>query len=128
MGEDRFGPRLVLLIDDEDDIRDSVAELLRFEGYEVQTAADGGDALRFLATTALLPCVIVLDLMMPDVDGAAFRARQLADPRLASIPVVIMSAAEDVRGAAAALGVRDYLVKPVELTALVERIARYCAS
>jgi CheY-like chemotaxis protein len=115
----------VLLVEDDDDIRGSIAEILREEGFEVVGASDGDEALRFLRGAAEPPRLILLDLMMPVMDGWAFRAAQLADERLAKIPVVILSAATDVRRHAQQLRVDDYLVKPLDVPLLLNAIERH---
>jgi CheY-like chemotaxis protein len=81
----------VLLVDDNEGIRETLETFLVMEGYEVVTAAEGEEALEKLAVLSELPDVIFLDLWMPGLDGYGFRARQLALPRIAQIPVVIMS-------------------------------------
>jgi CheY-like chemotaxis protein len=115
----------VLLVEDDEDIRASVAEILRDEGFNVVGAVDGGDALRYLRSVAEVPRLILLDLMMPVMDGWAFRAAQLADERLAKIPVVILSAATDVRQHAAQLRVEEYLIKPLDVPLLLNAIERH---
>jgi CheY-like chemotaxis protein len=115
----------VLLVEDDEDIRASIAEILKDEGFQVIGAADGDDALRYLQAAAEPPRLILLDLMMPVMDGWAFRAAQLADERLAKIPVVILSAATDVRRHAAQLRVDDYLVKPLDVPLLLNAVERH---
>ncbi len=115
----------VLLVEDDDDIRLSVSEILRDEGFNVVGAVDGDDALRYLRAAGEVPRLILLDLMMPVMDGWAFRAAQLADARLAAIPVVILSAASDVRSNAALLHVEDFLVKPLDVPLLLNAVERH---
>jgi CheY-like chemotaxis protein len=115
----------VLLVEDDEDIRASVGEILRDEGFEVIAATDGNDALRLLRAAKELPRLILLDLMMPVMDGWAFRSAQLADARLAPIPVVILSAATDVRRHAAQLRADDYLVKPLDVPLLLNAVERH---
>ncbi len=115
----------VLLVEDDEDIRGSIASILEDEGFAVVGAVDGDDALRYLRQTAELPRLILLDLMMPVMDGWAFRAAQLADERLAKIPVVILSAATDVRRHAQQLRVDEYLVKPLDVPLLLNTIERH---
>jgi CheY-like chemotaxis protein len=87
------GPMLpVLLVEDDDDIRDVVAELLRDEGYIVHEVADGEEALAYLYQEGRDPCLILLDLMMPRVDGWQVLSRLRAQDRLIALPVVVMSA------------------------------------
>jgi CheY-like chemotaxis protein len=105
----------VLLIEDDADLRESLAEVLANKGYEVKTAIHGEAALEALREGDL-PSVILLDLMMPVMNGWEFRLQQLSDPRLAAIPTVIMSA---VASQAGNMGAVATLSKPVNLPALV---------
>src|ERR1051326_2943659 len=81
----------ILVIENSLDVRTAVMEALRTEGYRVDGAENGKDALRILGTSDL-PNLILLDLMMPIMDGWEFRRLQLKDPRFQSIPVVIFTA------------------------------------
>jgi CheY-like chemotaxis protein len=111
----------VLHVEDDPDIRDVVCELLEAEGYEVVQAPHGQRALELLQA-GLRPCVVLLDLMMPVMDGATFLARLRAIPSLAALPVVIVSASRPVPGAVAVLG------KPFELDALLGTVRRFRAA
>src|SRR5262245_13335746 len=94
--EQGSGPRLVLIVDDDHDIREALSQVLGDEGWVVATAADGREALDYLdAHRDALPEVILLDLMMPVMSGGEFRAEQLKDPSLAPIPVVVISAGDE---------------------------------
>lgn len=104
----------ILVIDDDIDIREAIAEIVARNGYRVLEAADGNEALALLRGGAR-PVGIILDLMMPGMNGYAFRAAQLADPALADIPVIVMSGGGSVPAAAAQLAAAGYLVKPFEL-------------
>jgi CheY-like chemotaxis protein len=84
------GERQILVVDDDREIRTIVDDLLTGEGYLVRTASNGRQALEILA--AWRPEVILLDLSMPDMNGWTFLAHQQADPALAPIPVIVMSA------------------------------------
>src|SRR4029079_16312438 len=75
----------ILIVDDEPQIRALLADILTEEGYTVDTATNGQDAINYLQTTGVPPCMIVLDLMMPIMDGWQFRAIQQHDPTLAQI-------------------------------------------
>jgi CheY-like chemotaxis protein len=115
----------ILVVEDDPDIRSGVAEVLREEGYEVATAAHGLEALEWLRT-GNSASLILLDLMMPVMDGWEFRSEQLRDPQAARIPVVVLSGAGDVGQHAASLGADGYLVKPLSLEALFGTAERYC--
>jgi CheY-like chemotaxis protein len=119
----RPSSKRVLVVDDDDDIREVIGELLDDVGYEVILARDGRQALAML-TKEPLPSAIVLDMMMPGMDGATFRAKQLADERLAAIPVVAISAFGKPR----LPGVRETLAKPFDMSALREAIERACGN
>ena len=119
-------PRSVLVVDDDVDIRLVVRMILEGGGYDVIEAADGAEALARLREHR--PCVILLDLMMPGVDGFQFRAKQMQDPSLADIPVVIISGGGGVAKKAEELGVEGHLVKPPELRHLLAEVARFCQS
>jgi CheY-like chemotaxis protein len=109
----------ILVVDDERDIRDAIAELLEDEGYEVQGAADGAEALA--KARDFHPAVVLLDLMMPGMNGWEFRSRQRGDPELSAIPVIVVSALGKVPGVDAA----GYLQKPFELEDLLSAVRRH---
>jgi CheY-like chemotaxis protein len=113
----------LLIVEDDDDFREDLGALLAHKGYTVHTAANGAEALAHLRSSPA-PCLIVLDLMMPVMNGWQFREHQLGDAQLAEIPVVVVSGvAED----AAALQARQVLTKPVRFQQLLELIGTYCA-
>src|SRR5437868_11724547 len=85
--------RPILIVDDDESIRTSLADVLGDEGYVVATAADGLEALEYLRHSTLVPCLILLDLWMPRLNGQGFREQQLANRDWLSIPVVVISAA-----------------------------------
>ena len=117
----------ILLVEDDFAIRETVADLLTGEGFEVTCAANGREALRQLGEAASQPGVILLDLMMPVMDGWQFRAAQRSDPRYATIPVVVVSADAGAEVAAAGLAPDAFLAKPFELERLLAVVGRYCA-
>jgi len=112
---------LVLVVDDDDAIREALGDLLQDAGFDTIGARHGLEALNILAALATTPSFILLDLMMPVMDGWAFRQEQLADPALKDIPVVVVTAAgfsrETIR---AQLGDVHLLPKPVPCRALFE--------
>lgn len=115
----------VLIVEDDEAIRDSLTDVLRDEGFTVATAANGLDALGYLEAHGP-PCVIVLDLMMPVMSGSEFREKQLADPRFASIPVIVMSAADLGSIIAAQLHANGFFAKPPDVDAMIATLTRYC--
>lgn len=116
----------VLIVDDDDDIRETFADALRFVGYPVLTAPNGKAALDLLAKVEAPPCLILLDMMMPVMDGEEFRKHQLANSELAEIPVVVISADRDALQQAMLLGAADGLSKPIQFDALSNVARKYC--
>jgi CheY-like chemotaxis protein len=111
----------VLVVDDDQDIRDVIQILLEEHGYEVVLAKNGLQALETLCGSPSLPVLILLDLWMPVMNGWQFRERQLADPRIAAIPVVVFSAdSAAVRDAPP--GVAGCLSKPMSLGDILDAI------
>src|SRR5215470_16881723 len=104
--------RRILIVEDVEDIRISMAELLEEEGYEIIGAANGREALDHLASSAELPRLILLDLMMPEMDGYQFRAAQKHDPKISSIPVLLMTARGELDGRTDDLDAQGSLKKP----------------
>ena len=83
----------ILVVDDDAGSRNALANLLRDEGYGVVAMTGGSEAIDYLRRSSRLPKLIVLDLMMPDMDGWDFRHAQKRDPKLSAIPVIAVSAA-----------------------------------
>jgi len=117
---------LILVVDDDRDIRDSLVEVLGEHGYPAIGAGNGVEALEILRTSAPPPSLILLDLMMPVMDGREFRERQLENPALAEIPVIVISAYNDVEQQARALAL-DHLRKPLAMRPLFDAVRRHCA-
>lgn len=116
---------MVLVVEDDDDIRDTVVEVLDDEGLGAVGARGGAEALELLRTGAAKPALILLDLMMPGMSGAELRERLLADPALARIPIVVVTAAAAADESTRDLGVAGSLRKPVKIDALVETVRRF---
>ena len=114
----------ILIVEDDADIRVALMDVLEEHGYEPVGAVNGLDALEKLREGALKPCLIVLDLMMPVMDGRAFREEQLREPALAQIPVVVCSAYREI--ADQALRLTEFLRKPLDVDDLVAAVRRYC--
>ncbi len=115
----------ILLIDDDPDTREQLAEILTEHGYRVATACDGLEGFEKLKTDCA-PCVILLDLMMPVMDGWQFRAKQLSEPQLAQLPVIVLSATTEIRRHAAKMKAAGFLSKPFMLDRLLGVVQRYC--
>jgi CheY-like chemotaxis protein len=118
-------PRCVLVIDDDPAIREVVSTILALEGYPVVAAESGVEALKELRG-GVRPCLILLDLRMPEMDGWELRALLKREPQLADIPVVVLSGDHDAAKAARSLSANGFLLKPVELTDLLHVVRRYC--
>ena len=112
-----------LIVEDDADTRDMIGRFLELEGYAVETAANGRQALDRLDAGASA-CVILLDLMMPVMDGWEFRRIQVGHSVLSKIPVIVFSAAG--RDRMLQVDANEYLAKPVDLDELLDRISRYC--
>jgi CheY-like chemotaxis protein len=116
----------VLVIDDDADVRESMIDWLTSNGYEASSAANGREALKLLRGGERAPDAILLDMMMPIMDGLSFRWEQLADPTLSSIPVIILSAQGHCREAAVELEAAGCIKKPCQPDALIELLGRVC--
>ena len=114
----------VLVVEDDAEIRDSLLEALTDAGHQVVGAINGREALRKLQEMNPPPSVIVLDLMMPLMDGRAFREEQLRLPALAEIPVIVISAYRDVVYNIRDLNAASYLKKPLKIRQLLDAIER----
>ena len=99
--------------------------MLNGHGYRTSCAVNGEDALRLLHAGAP-PCVILLDLMMPVMDGWTFRERQLAEPGLRDIPVIVLTAHADASQVGEELSAAAFLAKPVALASLLSAVERVC--
>lgn len=116
----------MLVVDDDADIRETIVTILESYGYRGEAAGDGAEALALLRANPSRPRLILLDLMMPNVNGIEFRRAQLADPALADIPVVIMTGAPAVSRDPTLVGL-DVLVKPVDLRSIVSHVEHHMA-
>jgi CheY-like chemotaxis protein len=117
----------ILVVDDDRDIRDSLVELLVEHGYRAIGAGNGVEALEILRTSESPPSLILLDLMMPVMDGREFRERQVENPAWSAIPVIVISAYSDVDRQARALAL-DHLRKPLAMRPLMDAVRRHCAA
>jgi CheY-like chemotaxis protein len=114
------GNKTVLIVEDDEQVRDAIAEALRDEGYTVQIASNGREALDALRGAPQQPRLILLDLMMPVMDGWEFLREREREPSLAEIPVCAVSAAEQLPR-----DVQHAIRKPFRLDDLLRVVARY---
>lgn len=117
-----------MIVEDDPDLRDALAYLIKACGYPVVAASDGEEALQQLRG-GLEPCLILLDLLMPRKDGFQFRTEQLETPRFATIPTIAYSGiytGSSLREKAATLGITTVLEKPVDYDGLLDVIERHC--
>jgi CheY-like chemotaxis protein len=116
----------VFVVEDDELIRESLIEVLGDNGYEAIGAADGREALQKLSTLDELPCLIVLDLMMPNMDGREFRKVQLQDPKLKEVPVIVISAFRDLDEITKELAPVVAFKKPIKLAEFLTVVQTYC--
>jgi CheY-like chemotaxis protein len=121
----------ILIVEDDPDTREMLAALLGMEGFHAVAAEDGLEALHLLRTVRHrapeVPCLVLLDLMMPRLGGHEFRRAQLGDPTVAGVPVAVMSGAIDLEARAQALGAVASVSKPIDCEVLMDVVRRYCA-
>ena len=115
----------ILLVEDDFVLAETLSLILCAEGYMVAVASNGQEALQRLRDLEP-PCLILLDLMLPVLNGAEFHTLQQTDPRLAAIPTVVLSAASDAETQALALGAVACLQKPVETARLLSIVKQHC--
>jgi len=122
----RRPPGPVLLVDDDPSLLQAVKLGLESHGYQVVTAHDGREGLDLLRHRH--PCLVLLDLEMPGMNGWQFREEQRADPSIASVPVVVVSSRTDADRQARAMHVAGGLQKPVDLEELTATVRAQCAT
>lgn len=118
--------RWVLLVEDDADLRSSLAELIATWGYFVAEATNGLEALAWLDSHPQ-PALLLVDLAMPVLNGLRFRERQLVDPRIASIPTVAMTAGRILADQVEALRFQGVLSKPLDVPLLLTTLQQHCA-
>lgn len=112
------GRKTILIIDDDEAVRDALAMVLADEGHSVATAVNGLEALHYLKAASERPDLILLDVMMPVMDGYQFRIEQRKDQALASIPVLVLTAGT-AEARLSAMAANGYLRKPINLQTLL---------
>jgi len=115
----------VLVVDDNRSIREPLVTLLEGRGFSARGVGNGREALQTLRD-GFHACLILLDLTMPIMDGWAFRTVQQGEPKLAEIPVVVLTALTDPKKAATQLGAIAGFAKPLDLDQLVQLVAEHC--
>lgn len=115
----------ILVVEDEPDIRHAMTDALSLEGYPVASASNGRQALQYLAE-APRPALVLLDLMMPEMDGRAFLDLLREHPTLHTVPVVMISASEEAREVARVHRADGFIPKPVDIDRLLGVVERYC--
>jgi CheY-like chemotaxis protein len=116
----------VLVVDDDTDLRETLTEVLVDNEYRVVGAGNGQEALDILHGTRIRPCVILLDLMMPIMDGKTFRTELMKEPRLSDIPIVVLSAHANIDEVLSDIEVNARLQKPVQIEPLLALVDRHC--
>jgi CheY-like chemotaxis protein len=116
--------RRIVVVDDDSDILESISIVLAGAGYDARTASNGAEALDIMRQTQ--PCLVLLDLMMPGMNGWQVRAEQMREDALASIPTVVMTGFPAAAENAASLGAAAWLKKPIDLDDLLDTLDRLC--
>jgi len=120
----------VLLVEDDADTREVVSALLEEEGYRTAAAADGQEAIDYLAACEELPCLVLLDLLMPRVGGVAVLRWMRSQPRLANVPVAVISARPQTSGSQVASAFRDHVIgvlqKPFDIDRVLTLLEEHC--
>jgi CheY-like chemotaxis protein len=116
----REGPH-ILVVEDDEDAREAMVALLEMKGYRAVPAGNGREALDYLHRAAA-PDLIILDLWMPVMDGWEFRQEQTKNPRLADIPVIVVTALSDQ----VEVDANEVIIKPVDVNRLLTTVSHYC--
>lgn len=119
-------PKQIFVIEDDLDIRESIVEVLRADGFEADSAGSSQEAIAKLKEVNPKPYLILLDLRLPGQDGFQFRETQKQTPEIADIPVVILSADAQLQEKMQRMGAIDLLRKPVDIDELLETVRRNC--
>jgi CheY-like chemotaxis protein len=114
----------LLIVEDDEAIRQMMQDVLEIEGYEILSAADGGEGIKLLNSSSETPCVIILDMMMPNVNGWQFLDEQRVNPKFSGIPVIVCSAYTE---SAKAVRPSAFVEKPVQLPKLTQAVKAFCA-
>jgi CheY-like chemotaxis protein len=116
---------VILIVEDDSAIRTSLAMILEFEGFETRVAENGLDGLHVLETEKTLPSLIILDIMMPIMDGWEFREAQKEHPDAAGVPVVVMTADIHAFEKATKMGAQGFIQKPLNVDHLIKTVSKF---
>jgi CheY-like chemotaxis protein len=119
-------PGFVLLVEDDEDLRETLVLTLRTHGHRVETASDGREALTWLRRPGAQFCLVLLDLMMPGMSGFELRSHMTSDPALAAVPVVVITGAGVLADQRSRELRAEILRKPVGISTLIGTVNRYC--
>lgn len=114
----------ILVVEDDTSIRELLVELLESEGYVVASAVNGLEGLKYLQSNQN-PNLILIDLMMPVMDGYSFRTEQLKNPTWSKIPTIVMSAEANAKEKMKNFSITAFLSKPVELETILKTVAQF---
>lgn len=118
--------KFIYIVEDDSDIRDAFTEILsELNDYKVDAAENGRIGIDKLKTLTDLPDLILLDVLMPVLDGFGFRKEQLEDPRLAEIPIIVLSASHKITDLAEKMQAKAYLKKPINIEELLDAVEQY---
>ena len=120
-GDEESAAPAILVVEDDEDAREAMVALLQMKGYRAVSAGNGREALDYLEE-APAPDLIILDLWMPVMDGWHFRSEQIKNPRLAHIPVIVVTALSD----RADVDANEVIIKPVDVERLLSTVDHYC--
>ena len=116
----------ILIVEDDIDVRETLSEILTEEGYHIIAFSGGRAALEHLRRSDSQPALILLDLMMPNMDGWEFRAEQRRNAALTPVPTVILSADGNLEQNMGSLQADGYLRKPIHINTLLQLVERFC--
>jgi CheY-like chemotaxis protein len=116
---------LVLIAEDNDEVREVLEEMIRAEGADVESVSDGAQAWERLRR-APYPCLVLLDMKMPILDGVGFLARRNADADAARIPVIMLTGSVELEGREEELNIQGFVKKPFDPKVLSGMVRAYC--
>lgn len=119
-----MAPPVILVVDDDPDLRETLVDIFEDAGYATEAAEHGAAALELLQRAPDLPALVLLDMTMPVMDGETFAARMRQDPRLAQLPIVVYTARSDRERVAAQLHAAGSVAKPLKLGQLLAVVGK----